>query len=49
MLAEAYGWTVGWYVTAGAAVIGLIINLVLGRRRRKASSTPAQQGAEINA
>jgi MFS family permease len=49
MLAEAYGWTVGWYVTAGAAVIGLIINLVLGGRRRKASSTPAQQGAEINA
>jgi MFS family permease len=48
MLAQTYGWTIGWYVTAGAAAIGLVINLILGGRRA-ASAAPTHQGAEINA
>ncbi|MFD9663142.1 nitrate/nitrite transporter [Rhodococcus sp. NPDC059968] len=50
MLAESYGWTVAWYVTAAAAVIGLVINLVLGARRRVTPNVVApSNGAEINA
>ncbi|WP_190815660.1 MFS transporter [Saccharopolyspora pogona] len=32
-IASVSNWTVGWYVTAGAAVVGLLINLVLGSER----------------
>ncbi|GFG48583.1 MFS transporter [Mycolicibacterium agri] len=32
MLAASHGWTLGWYITAAAAVIGLVINLILGTR-----------------
>ncbi|MCQ8192682.1 MFS transporter [Streptomyces rugosispiralis] len=38
LLAQATSWTVGWYVTAGAAVIGLLLNLVLGRQRARTAS-----------
>ncbi|MGI5952019.1 MAG: MFS transporter [Brooklawnia sp.] len=30
-LAQSHGWTLAWYVTAGAAVLGVIVNIVLGR------------------
>ena len=30
-IANSSGWTIAWYITAAAAIVGLLINLVLGR------------------
>ncbi len=34
-LASVTSWTIGWYVTGGAALVGLIVNLILGNYKVK--------------
>ncbi|MGI8312266.1 hypothetical protein [Saccharopolyspora hattusasensis] len=40
-IASVSNWTVGWYVTADATLVGLLINLVLGSER--SSQTAAER------
>lgn len=43
-LASTYGWFVGWYVTAAAAGIGLIITLILPRYQRSSPTSGKKDG-----
>lgn len=45
VLAQEYGWTLAWYVTAASAVVGLIVNLILGASKTASSAKrPAATG-----